>query len=495
MQSIFLYNIGMVSEPATLARNTSYFTLALVAQKVISFLYFTFLARLLGPATMGKYVLALSFTTIFSVLLDLGLGSVLTREVARDNSKAGSLVELVFGFKVLAGALVAIITILIAKAAGYPPLTLELIAMASVMMVIDSFILSAYSTIRGFQVLIWESIGTVLMQVVVATLGFAVSRFTHDVRVFMAALLCAVIVNAVYALWQLAVRFKVSLRPVFHWTGWHSLARLTWPFAVAATLTRVYGYIDQVMLSLLSGDVAVGVYSVAYKITFAFQFIPVAFSASLYPGLSAYFVQDKTKLASAFSRALVYLMAIGVPVSWGIAVLAPQIVRSLYPGYHGATLPLQILILSLPFLFATWPVGALLPACNRQTRYTANIAVVTVFNILLNILLIPEFSTVGAATSSFVSTLLLLILGWVVVRQLVVLDYAWLLSKCIRIVGSGVAMVAVAWVLVHYVPWYVVVVVAGAVYSTLTVVTGAVSREELISLWRQVLKKENTSVV
>ena len=78
----WVYLNPMLAEPAALVRNTSYFTLALVAQKVISFLYFTFLARLLGPEAIGKYIFALSLTTVFSVLLDLGLANVLTRQVA-----------------------------------------------------------------------------------------------------------------------------------------------------------------------------------------------------------------------------------------------------------------------------------------------------------------------------------------------------------------------------------------------------------------------------
>lgn len=485
----------MSAEPGALARNTSYFTIALVAQKVISFLYFTFLARLLGPGTMGKYVLAVSFTTIFSVLLDLGLNSVMTREVARDQAQAERLVRLVFGFKLAAGLLVAGVTILVAKAFGYPTLTLELIAVASVMMVIDSFVLSAYSTIRGFQTLLWESIGTVLMQVAVAILGVAVSRLTHDVRAFVLVLLVGVIINAAYSLRQLHVRFKVSLLPLFEWRGWAALAILVWPFTLAAVLTRVYGYVDQVMLSLLAGDAALGVYSVAYKVTFAFQFIPVAFSASLYPGFSAYFVRDKAKLAASFTRAVVYLLAIGVPISWGIAVLTPSIVRSLYPAYHGAAAPLQILILSLPFIFATWPVGALLPACNKQKRYTANIAIVTVFNVVLNLFMIPTWGPVGAAVSSFISTLLLLGLGWVVAKRLVAIERVWLGERLGRIVMAGLGMVLATWLMEPVLPWYAAVVVAGLVYAVLVVALGGVSRAELQSLWQQVTRRTAAQTV
>ncbi len=479
----------MSAEPQLLARNTSYFTLALVAQKVISFLYFTFLARTLGPVNMGKYQVALSLTTIFSVLLDLGLASVLTREVARDKSRAEYLVRLVFGFKVLASLVVVGLVILSARAAGYPSLTLELVAIASVVMVLDSFTLSAYSTIRGFQNLFWESLGTVLMQAAIAVVGLSVSWFTHDVRAFMLALLSGVVLNTVFALRQLHVKFTLSLRPLLAWTGWRTLFALAWPFALAAGLTRIYGYLDQIMLSLLSGDAAVGVYSVAYKVTFAFQFIPTAFSASLYPAFSAYFVGDRASLRTLFSRAVAYLALIGVPVSWCIAVLAPAMVRSLYPAYSGAIVPLQILILGLPFLFVSFPVGALLPACNRQTRNTVNIALVTLSNVVLNWFLIPRFGPVGAAVASLVSTVLLLALGWVVAEQLVQVEHRWLLGRLGRVALAGVGMVVVAWWLEPTLHWAVVVLLASAVYVGAAVALRAVTIGELKSLRDQLLRR------
>jgi len=479
----------MSAEPQTLARNTSYFTLALVAQKVISFLYFTFLARTLGPATMGKYQVALSLTTIFSVLLDLGLANVLIREVARDKSRAEYFVRLVFGFKMLASLAVMGLVVLSAWAAGYPSLTLELVAIASVVMVLDSFTLSAYSTIRGFQNLFWESIGTVLMQAAIAVAGLVVSRFTHDVRAFMAALLVGVVVNTVFAVRQLHGRFRLRLAPLFAWAGWRTLFTLTWPFALAAGLTRVYGYLDQVMLSLLSGDVAVGVYSVAYKVTFAFQFIPTAFSASLYPAFSAYYVSDKPALSQAFSRAVVYLSVIGIPISWCIAVLAPAMVRSLYPAYHGAIVPLQILMLGLPFLFASFPVGALLPACNRQTRNTANIGLVTLFNIVLNLFLIPRLGPLGAAVSSVLSTVLLLSLGWMVARQLVRVETPWLLARLGRVVLAGLVMAVVAWWLEPMLHWSAVVLLASGVYLGMALALQAVTTTELKSLRDQLLRR------
>lgn len=480
----------MSTEPGILARNTSYFTLALVGQKVISFLYFTFLARLLGPTSIGKYVFALSLTTIFSVLLDLGLANVLTREVARQPSSAERYTRLIIGFKTAAMLFVVATVVGFVWLTGYPPLTRQLVYIACLVMILDSFTLTAYSAIRGFQNLIWESIGTILMQVVVAAGGFLVATFTHDLRWFISALVLAALVNCFYSLWQLRQRYSIKLRPRWDILDYKFLFRLTWPFALAAILTRLYGYLDTVLLSLLSGDQAVGIYSVAYKITFALQFIPAAFSASLFPGFSAYFNQAPEKLAATFMRGCIYLFAIAVPVAFGIIGLASEIVSSIYPAFINSILPLQVLIFSLIFLFLTFPVGALLPACDRQLRQTGNLALATGSNLVFNLILIPRYGPLGAAFASLVSTFILLAAGWLVARKLVKLDNVFLYKRLAAILTAGLIMFGFVWWLKSQINFLLVIPIAGIVYSIILLTLRGITWQEMVDLFRLVFKRQ-----
>lgn len=480
----------MSAEPAVLARNTSYFTFALIAQKVISFLYFTFLARTLGPINIGKYVFALSLTTIFSVLLDLGLAPILTREVARDKSIAERYVRLVFGFKAVIGLIVIGLIVLAINLLGYPEITRQLVYLASIVMLLDSFVLSTYATIRGFQNLSWESIGTIVFQISVAAAGFTVAYFTHDLRFFMGALIFGALVNFIYALWQLKWRFQLHLKPILNWQGWRALFIIAWPFTVAAILIRVYGYIDIIFLSLFSGDRAVGIYSVAYKITFALQFIPTAFSASLFPGFSAYFGKEPQKLGETFARGISYLTVIAVPISFGIVILTPNIIHSIYPAYVESIWPLIILMLSLPFVFICFPVGALLPACNRQKRNTLNLALAATSSIVFNLLLIPKMGPLGAAIASFLSTLVLFTLGWVVARKLVVYDKKWLTIRLLRIVLAGLIMVFVAMALKSVLHFVLVIPLAGLVYAVCLICFKGVTWTEIITLFKVLVRRQ-----
>ena len=62
-----------------LIRNITSFTGAIVIQKIISFFYFTFLARSLGPSLAGTYFLGLSLVQIFLAFSDLGMMNYLIR--------------------------------------------------------------------------------------------------------------------------------------------------------------------------------------------------------------------------------------------------------------------------------------------------------------------------------------------------------------------------------------------------------------------------------
>ena len=70
------------------ARNTLYLTGASIGQKIIAFVYFLLLARIMQPEQTGIYFLVTSFVTMFSVVTDLGIVPVVIREVAKSTEKS-----------------------------------------------------------------------------------------------------------------------------------------------------------------------------------------------------------------------------------------------------------------------------------------------------------------------------------------------------------------------------------------------------------------------
>lgn len=106
------------------------------------------------------------------------------------------------------------------------------------------------------------------------------------------------------------------------------------PFFLAAVFVKIYSYVDSFTLKAVIGDAAVGLYSVAYKLTYAFQFLPLAFIGALYPRMSS-LANSPVDLKKTFLDAQWYLALLVAPIVFGIAALAPEIIRTVYGTVYG----------------------------------------------------------------------------------------------------------------------------------------------------------------
>ncbi len=426
------------------AKNTAYLVTAFVGQKVLAFVYFTIIARSVGVTGSGRYFVALSFTTIFSIFVDLGLSNVLVREVAKFPENAEKLLANVLGLKAGLAAATILALLVTAQILGFPPETQVMIAIASGVMVLDSIHLVFYGVMRGFQNLRYEAIGVVTGQAVTIAIGIFFILMKLPLPFLIVALFCGSSWNVLWSGTMLRRRYHVTPRLELDRT----LAKFYWsvtlPFALAGIFSRVYSYIDSIMLSRLVSETAVGYYSVAYKIVFAFQFLPMAFAAAIYPAMSEYYVSNRAKLGQVAVAALKYLMVLVVPLTTGIFVLAKPIIYLVYgPNFAGSVLPLQILIFSLIFAFLYWPCGSLLNACDRQAHNTAIMGLTMVSNVILNVILIPRFAAPGAATAALIGNGLLFGGAFILALRTTPIDLRALIMSAVKI-GAASAIMGLA---------------------------------------------------
>ncbi len=426
------------------AKNTAYLVSAFIGQKLLAFVYFMVVARSIGVQGTGRYFVALSFTTIFSIFVDLGLSNVLVRETAKFPEKAKDLLSTALGIKLLLAVATVIVANAIAWLLRYPPETLVMIALASVVMVLDATHLAFYATMRGFQNLRYEAIGVISGQFIIIASGLTFIKLHLPLPWLIVALLLNSTWNVIWSWSALARHFGVRPNLRINRTLATFLCGVTVPFALAGIFSRVYSYIDSVMLSKLATDTAVGLYGAAYKMTFAFQFLPMSFAAAIYPAMSEYYVKDRSKLSAIFAKALKYLAIVVLPLSFGIAVLAQPLVNLIYgPAFAAAALPLRIIIFSLIFAFLYWPAGSLLNACDRQSANTLVMGTTMGVNILLNLILIPYLQSTGAAIAALIGNLILFVGAVVFAHRVVIIDFHNFISPVLRTLAAATIMALV----------------------------------------------------
>lgn len=472
----------MSSKVANIAKNTSYFTLALIIQKIISFSYFTLYARELGPEDLGKYYFAISFTSIVSIFVDLGLANVLTREIAKTKDRAQKLLNNALALKIPLTLISWLAVIVIAKLWGYEDLVRHLVYIAAVVMVLDSFSTLFYAATRGFHNLKFESISAVAYQTIVLIFSLIVLHNHWNIRWLMVSLLIASSLNFIYSALVNIFKYKIKIWPEWDRQLIKSLVVISIPFGVYAIFQKIYTFTDSILLFKLVGAEAVGIYQIPFKIVMAFQFLPGAFIASLYPAMSKYWKDNRQQLSITFERAMNYSIVIAAPIMVGIISLADQIILIFKQGYGQAIIPLQIIMLSLFLMFLSYPIGALLNACDRQKTNTINMAITAVISVILNLLLIPRLGVIGATIVLTISSFIFLLLGWRIVKQIINYRLSLIMKVFAKALLSATFMGVFVYSFKQEINIFILVIIGATIYSVLMFLLGGFKKDDLTSI-------------
>ncbi len=473
-----------------IARNTSFLTLALIIQKVISFSYFTILARNLAPENLGKYYFAISFVTIFSIIIDLGFVNVLTREVAKKQDKAEEFLGNIIFIKIPL-AIIAIISVIISiNLLSNDPATKILVYIMLIPMVLDSFATTFLAVIRAFHTLIFESISSIIFQLVILSFGLYALKSGLSLYWVISSLALASIFLFTYTASILYFKFKIKIFPRYDSKIAIFLIKLAIPFSVFAVMQKLYTYLDTVMLNILAGDYYVGIYQIPFKIIFAFQFLPMAFTASLYPAMSDYWVNNKEQLKVTFERAMNYLIIISLPISFGVIAISDIVISIFREGYEGAVLPMRITMMSLLFLFINFPIGSLLNACDKQKVNTRNMIITTVTSVIINFFLITKYQAVGASITVLFTNILMFVLGIRHVGKIIEYRPLRILKIFVKALISSLVMFFAALYLKERANVFVVAGVGGAIYFSLMFLSGGFKKQDLLSIMNSFVKKK-----
>lgn len=469
------------------ARNTLYLTIASVGQKIISFVYFLFLARVMMPEATGEYFLVTSMTMIFSVIADVGITSVIIREIAKDERRAPSLITHAIGLKIPFILLAIVGMIVSGYLLGYEEELRRFIMLAGVILFLDAIHLFFYGILRGFQSLQYESIGVFAGMLTTACFGGLVLWLTPSLPLLIIALMVGSFVNVCVP----AIKIVKHFGPRIFVPAWSR--RESWwmmktaiPFALAAIFVKVYSSVDSILISKLLDITAVGFYAIAYKFTYAFQFLPLAFVAALYPGMSSVMGRDREALEHTFVRSMWYMAILSAPIVFGLYAVAEDVILLAGEEYRSSIVVLEALVFVLIPLFLDFPIGSLLNAADRQATKTTIMGLTMLINIILNIVLIPRMGVLGAAYASLVSFCFMLLLGLLFVPRIIPrFSFMHLLRTILPIYFSGVVMLIVVLLLKPFIGWILVMPIGALIYLALLFSCRSMKTSDL-SIFRRV---------
>jgi O-antigen/teichoic acid export membrane protein len=221
-----------------------------------------------------------------------------------------------------------------------------------------------------------------------------------------------------FALWF----HRIHGRLPFHMTlrGMRGILKpaLTIGFSLAMGLLN-YNF-DAVLLGFMRGTTFVAWYNAAYKLLLVGIGVAITYFTGLFPALSRLYVENRDEFRLLVRRTAEFWLTFVVPLVVGGTFLAGPIIRLLYgAAYANSVMPFQILLWSAALVVLRWVYMDSLRATGHQALDLRCAITSASLNVTLNIILIPRFGMIGAASSTAFADLVWFIMSYYYFRRAV----------------------------------------------------------------------------
>lgn len=392
----------------TIVKNTSVLFVSQILAYLIGLVYLINVARYLGAENYGILTLALALTGIFAVFVDLGLASLTVREVSKKKNLANEYLGNSLIIKSFFSIVTLILIIIITNLLNYPEETAEVIYWISLFMIFNSFSQSVYAIFQTHQKMEYQSVGVILNSIlmllgVTALIFFQSSLITFSI---LYALISIIIfsINIIICILKFTKPKIIINIPV-----WKNILRNSLPLGLISIFVILFIKVDTVMLSKMSGEMAVGWYNASVTLVQSLSFFTGALITSVFPLFSEFHGKNqKDQFELLFKKTFHYIALITIPIGVGTMILADKFIIILYGGdYSNSIIVLQIIVWWYVIGSFSWVMGTVLNATHKQRLFLIFSGLALIFNIILNLIFIPKFSFIGASISTIFTEILI----------------------------------------------------------------------------------------
>jgi O-antigen/teichoic acid export membrane protein len=374
----------------------------LVADKVVrlglGLIVWLWLARQAGPEAFGQWSFAIAFASLFAVIAGLGFDGVVQRELVENEADALQILGTSAALRLAAGigaTVLCALAILLLR--PNESLVLVLVVLNSVVFVLQSSQVVDYL----FQARMANRPAVIAVNAAfIAATAVRVGLLWLEAPLWCFGL--TLVLEAAMAAGLLLTAAAAVGAPTARWRFDQGVARRllrqSWPLLFSGMAVIVYMRIDQVMLSSMVGDAAVGQFSAALRLSEVWYFVPAAVLSAAFPAL----LKRRQEGSGSYERYLQSLydaMAwLGLAVALVVTLAAPRLVELLYgAAYSEAAQVLQVqtwagITVAMSYVHGKW---LLAEGLQRLGLYYTLVGCAV--NLSLNALLIPQYGAVGAA--------------------------------------------------------------------------------------------------
>jgi len=466
------------------ARNLLSLTGAEIFCRFLTFATVTYLARILTSDGFGIISFSLALLSFAFLLSDLGLKTFGSRDLAQGKQ---DVVDTVMSVRLLLVPVSFVLLVVVANLLDISRTHTAVIILYSLSLFIELFLIEWL--FFGLQELRFISIARVARVLTYSVLVFIFVKTSNDVVLVPVFYGAGLLVAATYLMSRYgkvpAIKFSLTLK------NWQASLSQALPMGFGYIMTQIYYNFDSIMLGIYKGSRVVGLYNGGYKIVFFLITFFLLYHQTLLAVLSKFYSKDRHKFNVTANHAAKYITYFSLPVSLGGSILAAELISQIFgDSYLGGVLAFRILLWTFLANNLAALFGNILVASHKQMTYMIGVTIGAVSNVVLNIILIPKYSLVGAAVSTLVAQIGVFFYMYSVSQQLHGFLLHDVLSLLLKPVIAGVAM-AITLYLMQDMYWMLRVVPAGTIYLAVLFLLKGISTTELRTFARWVVVRES----
>lgn len=386
-------------------RNLGWLAGGQLAGDAVAFVFFVLLSRRFGPEGVGVYALAVAVASVGRTVVSLGVDDFGVRELAaRTRDDEADFVGRILGAQCWLAVLYLVGCGLFLALAGLNAQSVTAVGLLVLYHLSGGISRGLFLPAFARQRMAGPAFLDAGSRILAMTAGMALMLLGEPtlVETFVGFPVLGLLMLG-GATW-LALRELGGLRIAAGYRCVLGTARKAWPFAAGDVVFQLHARADVVMLSLLAGSAATGIYAAGLKFVEVVLMVVALSGFALYPRLSRLAEQDRPAFDLAVSTVINGGFLACVLLGWAVFVFVPDLLPLFFGADFADTATVVKLFAFLLPVMGIRILGArLMLAAGGQVEKLRFDSIATGLNIALNGMLIPLLAVEGAILASLAS--------------------------------------------------------------------------------------------
>lgn len=400
---------GIGANGRMVVKNSIYSMLGSVLGQFVALLSSLAMGRLLGVGGLGSYTFAMTFSGLVFLFLNLGLSGIFQRNISQDIASAeknyANALAIRFFFSMPMSLCIGIVGVF----AMHRQDDLWILLLSCIytgFTGIFGLAADGITAVEKFRVTFLFGMCQKLLCFITTIITLYITKsmlvmlFFHDIVFFILIIGELIYVNK--SLCKIRLEIDISFCK--------KMLKESFPTIFGAAAEYLSLKSDTLILTLMLGEVATGLYSVSSNIYIAASFVPLAMAKAATPTFNR-MIANKEKVDHLVQKTFQMMAVSSIVLIIGIFVFARFGIVLLWGNdFEGASVSLKILSISLLWMPANRFLGEMLVGLKQQVLAAKCSVIGAIFNIVANIVLVPMIGLNAVAVTTVITECMVMLM-------------------------------------------------------------------------------------